>query len=171
MLLPMKHYLVATVLVSTSFIALTGANAQTSVHAQTNKPAPRHAQPYKPRLVEIRMDDDFKPKMRTALGKLQGYDPIVTVVHRGDRIRFVNVDDIQHTATGYAFGGQTIPAHYKFQGDPSTQHGSEINRSEWSTGNVGAHTRSTIFQIRTTGTFYFADGYHPTEMRGAIIVK
>lgn len=117
------------------------------------------------------MDVDYKPKSRTQMGRLEGYDPVVTVVHRGDRVRFVNVDDIQHTATGYAFGGGQIPAHYKFQGDPSTPHGGAIARNEWSTGNVAAHSRSKVFQTSATGTFYYADAYHPTKMRGAIVVK
>lgn len=151
--------------------ALAGAPAaaQHTVRAQQSAhPSPR---PQQHRLIEIRMDDDFKPHTRTEFGKLAGFDPIVTEVHRGDRIRFVNVDDIRHAAAGYAFGGGSIPANYKFQGDPSTAHGTTISASEWSTGNVDAHGRSKVFQTGPTGTFYFADAYHPTQMRGAIVVK
>lgn len=146
----------------------TPALAQHTVRAQHSAPPHRQTQH---RLVEIKMDLDFKPHARTEFGKLEGFDPVVTQVHRGDRIRFVNVDDVRHTATGYSFGGGRIPANYKFQGDPSTPHGNTIDQSEWSTGNVAAHSRSKIFQTGSTGTFYFADAYHPTDMRGAIVVK
>lgn len=162
----MKRYPSIGIIAAAALALSSVAQAQTTVHANSH-----HKASSGPRLVEIRMDDDFKPKTRTEYGRLEGYDPVVTVVHRGDRIRFVNVDDIRHTATGYSFGGGQIPAHYKFQGDPSTAHGNAINSSEWSTGNVAAHSRSQVFQTRTTGTFYYADAYHPTEMRGAIVVK
>ena len=164
----MKRYLSLALAAAASLALAPAVQAQTTVHAQTarHKTAAPAA-----RLVEVRMDNDFKPKSRSTYGRLEGYDPVVTVVHRGDRIRFVNVDDIQHNATGYAFGGGRIPANYKFQGDPSMPHGSTIDRSEWSTGNVAAHSRSKIFQTSATGTFYFADAYHPTQMRGAIVVK
>lgn len=145
------------------------ALAQHTVRAQQSAP-PRHPAAQH-RLVEIKMDLDFKPHARTEFGKLAGFDPVVTQVHRGDRIRFVNVDDVRHTATGYSFGGGSIPVNYKFQGDPSSPHGGTINQSEWSTGNVDAHSRSKVFQTGPTGTFYFADAYHPTQMRGAIVVK
>jgi plastocyanin len=145
------------------------ALAQHTVRAQHSAPPRRQQQRH--RIISINMDIDFKPHTRTDMGKLAGFDPVVTQVHRGDRIQFVNVDDIRHTATGYAFGGGKIPANYKFQGDPSVSHGNVIDQSEWSTGNVNAHSRSKIFQTGPTGTFYFADAYHPTEMRGAIVVK
>lgn len=166
----MKRYLSLAVLAAASLALAPAVQAQTTVHAHEHHQKAKAA-PVKPRLVEIRMDVDFKPKSRTEYGKLEGFDPVVTVVHRGDRIRFVNVDDIQHTATGYSFGGGRIPANYKFQGDPSTPHGGTIARNEWSTGNVAAHSRSKVFQTGATGTFYFADAYHPTQMRGAIVVK
>jgi len=133
---------------------------------QAPQPKPAH------RLQTIKMDLDYRPKTRPEQGKLSGYDPVVTEVHVGDRIQFVNVDDNQHTATGYAFGGQTIPEHYRFQGDPSVAHGSVINASEWSTGNVRPHGKSKVFNTGPTGTFYFACAYHQGNgMRGAIVVK
>lgn len=124
------------------------------------------------RLQVINMDLDFKPHKRPEQGKLAGFDPVVAEVHVGDRIQFTNTDDNQHTATGYAFGGQQIPADYHFQGDPSLPHGDTINASEWSTGNVRPHSRaSRIFKTGPTGTFYFACAYHQKMMRGAIVVK
>lgn len=167
MLAAMKHYFALLSLAVASLAFAPAVQAQTTIRA--NEPG-KHARAPQRRLVEIRMDDDFQPKTRTAMGRLAGYDPVVTVVHRGDRIRFVNVDDIRHTATGFAFGGGKIPANYKFQGDPSTPHGAVISQSEWSTGNVAAHGRSRIFQTGSTGTFYYGCAYH-SKMRGAIVVK
>jgi plastocyanin len=97
---------------------------------------------------------------------------VVAVVHAGDRVQFVNTDDIRHTATGYSFGGQTIPENYRFAGDPSVPHGSVISDSEWSTGNVPPHGRSKTFNTGPLGTFYYACAYHQArDMRGAILVK
>lgn len=165
----MQRHITLSALGLAGLLAAAPAMAQHTVRAQQT--AHPHGKPAQHRLIEIRMDDDFKPHTRTEFGRLAGFDPVVTQVHRGDRIRFVNVDDIRHNATGYAFGGGKIPANYKFQGDPSTPHGTTISASEWSTGNVDAHSRSKIFQTGPTGTFYFADAYHPTEMRGVIVVK
>ncbi len=118
------------------------------------------------------MDIDFRPHKRPTQGRLSGYDPVVTEVHVGDRIQFVNTDDNQHTATGYSFGGQTVPENYRFQGDPTVVHGSMIDASEWSTGNVRSHGKSKIFNTGPTGIFYFACAYHQGRgMRGAIVVK
>lgn len=128
--------------------------------------------PIKNHLVTINMDIDFKPHKRPDQGKLGGFDPVVAEVHVGDRVRFTNTDDNQHTATGYAFGGQQIPGDYRFQGDPSVPHGDSIGASEWSTGNVRPHSVSAkIFRATTPGTFYFACAYHQKIMRGAIVVK
>ena len=165
----MQRHITLSALGLAGLLAAAPAVAQHTVHAQQS--ARPHARPAQHRLIEIQIDDDFKPHTRTELGKLSGFDPIITQVHRGDRIRFVNVDDIHHTATGYAFGSGKIPANYKFQGDPSSPHGNTISASEWSTGNLAAHSRSKIFQTGPTGTFFFADAYHPTQMRGAIVVK
>ncbi len=128
--------------------------------------------PAKHRLQVINMDIDFKPHKRPDQGKLAGFDPIVTEVHVGDRIRFTNTDDNEHTATGYSFGGQQIPDDYRFQGDPTKEHRSDIGASEWSTGNVRPHSASNkIFTAKTPGTFYYACAYHQKIMRGAIVVK
>lgn len=165
----MRRHITLSALGFAGLLAAAPAIAQNTVHAQQT--AHPHGRAAQHRLIEIQVDDDFKPHTRTELGKLAGFDPVITQVHRGDRIRFVNVDDIRHTVTGYAFGSGKIPANYKFQGDPSMQHGNTISASEWSTGNLAAHSRSKIFQTGPTGTFFFADAYHPTQMRGAIVVK
>ncbi len=102
----------------------------------------RYARAPQHRLQVISMDIDFKPHKRPEQGKLAGFDPIVTEVHVGDRVRFTNTDDIQHTATGYSFGGDQIPSDYRFQGDPTKPSGNAIGASEWSTGNVRPHSVS-----------------------------
>ncbi|GAC1307798.1 MAG: hypothetical protein NVSMB21_12290 [Vulcanimicrobiaceae bacterium] len=126
-----------------------------------------------PRKVQtINVDIDFKPHKRPEQGKLSGFDPVVTEVHVGDRLRFSNTDDIQHAIVGYSFGGGTIPEDYKIQGDPTKAHGNEINASEWSTGNIRPHSvGAPVFTAKTAGTFYFACAYHQKMMRGAIVVK
>ena len=135
------------------------------------KPA-AHGRPAAHHLQTINMDIDFKPHKRPEQGKLSGFDPIVAVVHVGDRIRFTNTDDLQHTATGYSFGGGQIPDDYKFQGDPTKPHGDTISASEWSTGNIRPHSvDAKVFTASTPGTFYFACAYHQKMMRGAIVVK
>ena len=146
--------------------------AQTSVRADQAKHDKSVAHPSAHHLQTINMDIDFKPHKRPDQGQLSGFDPIVTVVHVGDRVRFTNTDDNQHTATGYSFGGSQIPADYRFQGDPTSIHGDAIGASEWSTGNVRPHSVSSkIFRATTPGTFYYACAYHQKMMRGAIVVK
>jgi plastocyanin len=152
-------------------VSATAALLSTSAGSAQNQVPAAHGVPNH-RLQIINMDIDFRPKTRPSEGKLSGYDPVIAVVHTGDRVQFVNTDDIRHTATGYAFGGPTIPENYKFQGDPSMPHGDMINASEWSTGTVPAHGRSKIFNTGPLGTFYYACAYHQGQgMRGVIIVK
>lgn len=135
-------------------------------HKPSGARAPQH------RIQMISMDIDFKPHKRPDQGKLAGFDPIVAEIHVGDRVRFTNTDDLQHTATGYAFGGSQIPSDYRFQGDPTKPSGDAIGASEWSTGNVRPHSVSSrVFTAKTPGTFYFACAYHSKMMRGAIMVK
>lgn len=154
----------ATAAAAIVFVPAVPTGAQSTVPAAHG--VPQH------HLQIINMDIDFHPHKRPEQGKLSGYDPVVAVIRRGDRVQFVNTDDIRHTATGYAFGGQTIPENYRFQGDPSVPHGSTIGASEWSTGTVPPHGRSKIFNTGALGTFYFACAYHQAKgMRGAIVVK
>lgn len=120
----------------------------------------------------IGMDIDFKPHKRPDQGKLAGFDPIVAENHVGDRVRLTNTDDLQHTATGYSFGGSQVPSDYRFQGDPTKPSGDAIGASEWSTENARPHSVSSKdFTAKTPGTFYFACAYHSKMMRGAIMVK
>ncbi|MBV9439365.1 MAG: hypothetical protein JOZ24_05160 [Candidatus Eremiobacteraeota bacterium] len=156
-----------------SAVALAAATAPpTSAAAPGHQAKPSRSPAPKHRLQVINMDIDFKPHTRPEQGKLAGFEPVVAEVHVGDRIQFTNTDDNQHTATGYAFGGQRIPSDYRFQGDPTVPHGDTINASEWSTGNVRPHSRaSRIFKTGPTGTFYYACAYHQKIMRGAIVVK
>ncbi len=140
------------------------SSAQKTVPAAHGVPAHR--------LQIINIDIDFRPHTRPEQGKLSGYDPVVAVVRVGDRVQFVNTDDIQHTATGYSIGGATIPANYRFEGDPTVPHGSVISTSEWGTGTLAPHSRSKIFNTGPTGTFYYACAYHQGKgMRGAIVVR
>ena len=145
-----------------------------TVVGAANKPSHPPAHPntkQSHRLVTINMDLDFKPHKRSSYGKLQGYDPVEIHVHQNDRIQFVNVDDQQHTATGFAYSGQTAPAHYVFHGDFTQPHGRIINASEWGTGNVRAHGKSQVFVAKTVGNYFFGCGYHLGKgMTGVIVV-
>ncbi len=124
------------------------------------------------RLQIIKMDLDYRPKVRPEFGQLRGYDPVVATVHMGDRVQFINEDDMEHTASGFAISGQVIPAHYHFAGDPTMRKGRIIDAHEWSTGNLRAHGgKSQIFIAKNPGNYYYGCTYHLSQhMRGVIIV-
>ncbi len=123
--------------------AALAASMLSAAHAAA--PAAHHAARAS-HLVTIRMDLDFRPHKRSSFGELKGYDPAEVHVHMGDKIQWVNPDDENHTATGMSYSGQTVPAHYTFQGDFTKPHGRIIDASEWSTGNVRAHGgKSPVF--------------------------
>lgn len=140
--------------------------------ANAAKPAPHKGKPTAHHLVTINMDIDFKPHKRSTFGKLQGYDPVEVHVHQNDRIQFVNTDDQNHTATGFSYTGQQVPAHYKFAGDFTKPHGRLIDASEWSTGNVRAHGgKSQVFVAKNVGHYFYGDGYNlGNGMIGVIVV-
>src|SRR5579871_2053006 len=54
------------------------------------------------KIAVVRMQLGVKPA-QTKYGKLGGYGPAVLVVHAGDRIRWLNVDSVPHTATSRGF--------------------------------------------------------------------
>ncbi|MDQ2818234.1 MAG: plastocyanin/azurin family copper-binding protein [Candidatus Eremiobacteraeota bacterium] len=124
------------------------------------------------RLQLIKIDLDYKPKVRPEFGQLRGYDPVVATVHMGDRVQFINEDDAEHTASGFALTGQRIPAHYHFAGDPTVRKGRIIDASEWSTGNLRAHGgKSQVFIAKNPGNYFYACSYHLGQnMRGVIVV-
>ncbi len=167
----------ATALVSTALLTIATVDFASAADVRADQGGHHKAAAHRDRapqhrIVTINMDIDFKPHKRPEEGKLGGFDPIVAEVHVGDRIRFTNTDDNQHTATGYSFGGQQIPDDYRFQGDPTKPSGDAIGASEWSTGNVRPHSVSSkVFMAKTPGTFYFACAYHQKIMRSAIVVK
>ncbi len=122
-------------------------------------------------LVTVKVDLDFSPHKRSSFGKLKGYDPAQVNVHAGDRIQFVNVDDEQHTATGMAYTGQTVPANYKFTGDYTKVHGRIIDASEWSSGTLRPHGgKSQIFVAKRVGHYFYACGYHLGQGQIGVIV-
>lgn len=107
------------------------------------------------------MDLDFQPHKRSTFGKIKGYDPAEVHVRMGDRIQWVNVDDENHTATGFSYTGQTIPANYKFQSDFTKARGRVIDASEWSTGTLRAHGgKSQVFVAKRVGHYFYGCGYH-----------
>lgn len=117
------------------------------------------------------MDLDFQPHMRSRFGHVQGYNPAEVHVRIGDKIQWMNVDDETHTATGMSYTGQTVPAHYKFQGDFTEPHGHIIDASEWSTGNVRAHGgKSPVFLAKTVGHYFYGCGYHVGDHQIGVIV-
>jgi len=127
----------------------------------SNAPKPMHAAMHGTRLVTIRMDLDFRPHTRSTFGTIKGYDPAEVHVHMGDHIQWVNPDDENHTATGMSYTGESVPSNYKFQSDFTKPHGSIIDASEWSTGNVRAHGgKSPVFVAKRVGHYFYACGYH-----------
>ena len=122
-------------------------------------------------LVTINMDLDFRPHKRSTYGKLLGYDPAEVHMHQNDQVRFVNVDDVAHTATGFSYTGQTAPAHYTYVGDFTKQSGRLINATEWSTGNVRAHGgKSQVFVAKNVGHYFYGCGYHLGNGQIGVIV-
>jgi plastocyanin len=157
----------ALALLQTLAAPVNGATAQRKVQPKPAHTAGGH------RLQIINVDLDFKPKVRPQYGKLRGFDPVVATVHMGDKIQFVNVDDTEHTASGFALTGQVAPAHYHFAGDPTVRKGRIIDAHEWSTGNLRAHGgKSQVFVTKNPGNYYFGCAYHlGQDMRGVIVVK
>ncbi|MBV8222039.1 MAG: hypothetical protein JO293_01645 [Candidatus Eremiobacteraeota bacterium] len=150
---------------------LCAAMVLSTAHLGARARAASSSQP-QPHLRVVNMDLDFRPKTRPVQGKLLGYDPAVVNVHIGDRIQFVNVDDVVHTATGFTVSGQKVPTNYKFTGDATVARGHVISLEEWSTGTLRAHGgKSQVFVTKTTGNFYFGCAYHlGSGMRGVIVV-
>ncbi len=140
--------------------------AATMSHAQKH-----HSHPATSRLVKIDVDLDFKPHTRSSFGRVLGFDPAEVHVHMGDRVQFVNVDDQIHTATGMSYTGQSAPAHYRYNGDPTKQSGRYINASEWSTGNLRAHGgKSQIFIAKNVGHYFYGCSYHLSMGQIGVIV-
>jgi plastocyanin len=132
--------------------------------------APHHAASPS-HVITIRMDLDFRPHTHSSFGKLLGYDPVEVHVHTGDTIQWINVDDETHTATGMSYTGQTVPAHYKFQGDFTRPHGRIIDATEWGTGNVRAHGgKSPVFVAKRVGQYFYGCGYHVGNGQIGVIV-
>ncbi|MBC5809894.1 MAG: hypothetical protein GIW95_03435, partial [Candidatus Eremiobacteraeota bacterium] len=84
-------------------VALATLSALVALPQSSQAAQQRHGQTVVHRLVIIRMDLDFKPHKRSTFGKILGYDPAEVHVHQNDRIQFVNPDDQNHTATGFAY--------------------------------------------------------------------
>lgn len=147
----------ATAMVLLSLTVASASAAKTQPHHDNKARAHKSTS----RLVTINVDLDFKPHKRSSFGKVLGYDPAEAHVHMGDRIQFVNVDDQIHTATGMSYTGQIAPAHYRYNGDPTTRSGRLINASEWSTGNLRAHGgKSQIFVAKNVGHYFYGCSYH-----------
>jgi len=156
---------VAAALLAALVLAAGQTSAATTHHAQKKHPAAAS------RLVTIDVDLDFRPHTRSSYGRLLGFSPAEVHVRMGDRIQFVNVDDEIHTATGMSYTGQTVPAHYRFNGDPTTRSGRYINASEWSTGNLRAHGgKSQIFIAKNVGHYFYACSYHLSQGQIGVVV-
>lgn len=152
-------------------LALASVVAASPASAASPKMQQHHKAPHSS-LVTIRMDLDFSPHKRSSFGRLKGYDPAEVHVHMGDKIQFVNVDDEIHTATGMSYTGASVPSSYKFAGDYTKAHGTIIDASEWSTGNVRPHGgKSQVFIAKRVGHYFYACGYHlGAGQIGAIVV-
>jgi plastocyanin len=159
---------------STFFAALAPAALAVTLVAATphpSKPAHRNNNNNASHLVTIRMDLDFSPHTRSTFGRIKGYDPAEVHVRMGDKIQWVNVDDEAHTATGMSYTGQTVPSHYKFEGDFTKPHGHIIDASEWSTGNVRPHGgKSQVFVAKRVGHYFYGCGYHLGNGQIGVIV-
>jgi len=111
------------------------------------------------KVAVVKMQLAVKPA-ETKYGKLGGYDPSVLIVHAGERVRWLNVDSIPHTATSRGF-----PT------DGRIATGSKITSRPWSSGNVLPHTQSRLFTAVRPGVYYYSCGYHFTlGQRGVIVV-
>lgn len=151
------------------FLIAGPASAATKSHGHQNNRDNRYHSAS--RLVTINVDLDFKPHKRSEFGRILGYDSAEVHVHMGDRIQFVNTDDQIHTATGMSYTGQTAPAHYRYNGDPTKQSGRIINASEWSTGNLRAHGgKSQVFVTKNVGHYFYGCSYHLSQGQIGVIV-
>jgi plastocyanin len=160
---------------NSSRLAVAALAALVLAAGQTSAATTSHAQKHPARpashLVTINVDLDYKPHVRSSFGRLLGYSPTEVHVRMGDRIQFVNVDDEIHTATGMSYTGQSVPAHYRYNGDPTKQSGRYINASEWSSGNLRAHGgKSQIFIAKNVGHYFYGCSYHLSMGQIGVIV-
>ena len=167
----MKQHLAKLVPSALALVLLSCVVAGAAKPAPHKPPAPKHNAGPAHHLVIINMDLDFRPHQRSNFGKIQGYDPAEVHVHQNDQIQFVNTDDQNHTATGFAYTGQVVPSQYKFAGDFTKQSGRLINATEWSTGNVRPHGgKSQVFVAKNVGHYFYGCGYHLGSGQIGVIV-
>jgi plastocyanin len=79
------------------------------------------------------------------------YRPARLTIHAGDKVRFVNVGKIQHTVADSTKGG-TI-------------------RSKIIHPRPLSHGQSQTVTFKRKGTVYYLCTFHPTRMRGVIVVR
>ena len=112
-----------------------------------------------PKTAVVKMQLSIKPT-QTKYGEVGGYGPAVLTVHTGERIRWLNVDSIPHTATSR-----------DFPTDGRIATGNTITSRPWSSGNVLPHAESGLFTATRPGVYYYSCGYHfKLGQRGVIVV-
>lgn len=79
------------------------------------------------------------------------YRPAVLTIHRGDRVRFVNVGKIEHTVADSTKDGRI--------------------RSRIIRPRPLKHGQSQTVRFTRRGTVYYVCTFHPTLMRGRIVVR
>jgi plastocyanin len=92
---------------------------------------------------------------------------VVTVVH-GSQLSFMTDSTSPHTASGLGTSG--FPGSGPASGATS-QTGTTIDGSSWSTGTLEANTASVAFTVGAPGNYYFGCFYHYSAdgMRDVIV--
>jgi plastocyanin len=107
----------------------------------------------------------------TPLGDARGFSPEVTNVSVGSGVRFLNVDNTEHTATSIP-GTTVFPAASPF-GVSALQPTANVGiAGSWGAGALEPGQMSQVFVVSQPGTYIYGCFFHYSGgMRGVIIAQ
>jgi plastocyanin len=107
----------------------------------------------------------------TPLGDARGFSPEVTNVSVGSGVRFLNVDNTEHTATSIP-GTTVFPAESPF-GVSALQPTANVGvGGSWGAGALEPGEMSQVFVVNQPGTYIYGCFFHYSGgMRGVIVAK
>jgi plastocyanin len=107
----------------------------------------------------------------TPLGDARGFSPEVTNVSVGSGVRFLNVDNTEHTATSIP-GATAFPSVSPF-GVSALQPTANVGISgSWGAGALEPGQMSQVFAVSQPGTYIYGCFFHYSGgMRGVIVAK
>jgi plastocyanin len=107
----------------------------------------------------------------TPLGDARGFSPEVTNVSVGSGVRFLNVDNTEHTATSIP-GTTVFPAESPFGVSALQQTANVGVGGSWGAGALEPGEMSQVFVVNQPGTYIYGCFFHYSGgMRGVIVAK